>query len=263
MEIKQLLEDLREKYKKAQEKYGSQLFDTNALEKRILVQTENKGDINSFARQENQFFTKALEIARKQELEEKEKSIRQKRMHDILVENRKKIEKYNDSNFHPKASFELKRIIGASSNYYNRFCKTTENYFQGTSYGTELKQLFFNLGRYHYQTGGSSLPAALQDYIAVIESGNTHRTHSWEQTILQTIGNTLHRIHYIFTSIKQEKATANDPFDEIIQAVKYASHEENWNDKPLADFVNHAIDNSRMIIQDFRLDSLVKQNKPS
>ena len=119
-EIKNVLSKIKRKFDEYSKEYGEALFNYEAFRKRYLDFLKSRGNIEIFLFAE----IGALED-KKNEIEEKrEKRKRVKEAQEYLDKKGrdlfKPIEKYPEEEFHPKARFEIKKLVGVFKIIYDQ-----------------------------------------------------------------------------------------------------------------------------------------------
>ncbi|MDH4129176.1 MAG: hypothetical protein OEV44_10505 [Spirochaetota bacterium] len=114
-EQKQILDKLRDEYKENCKKYGKKIFDFDAFEDRFQYALKKRIDMKNF------FLTEITTLeALKNKIESKIKGKENqfiKKIDKMIQLNIKKIAKYPDYIFHDKATYEIKKLLGALNNF--------------------------------------------------------------------------------------------------------------------------------------------------
>jgi len=181
----EILSKLREKYRKFQKEHGGRFFDSAKLEERINFQRAHQSDFERFILEEMNFFkqmeTKAIEEAAKKQRQEEAEA----RMREIMAANDAMIAHYPDVFFHPLATLECRRIVGAISNLFPEIDVDLRYVFQGRKEWAEIKFHISDLERFIYKPP-MRMTAFLAAYIAEIQKwGETGRDDA-DRKFLQT-----------------------------------------------------------------------------
>ena len=116
-EQRKILGKLRSEYLDYGSKYGTKVFDIEAFEKRYEYALKMKFDMGGFFLRE---IGTVEEL--KSKIEERIKGRENRfidRVEKMVEENLKKIAHYRDYRFHPKASYELCKAVGALYDFYH------------------------------------------------------------------------------------------------------------------------------------------------
>ncbi len=105
-------EGLRSKYRSAAREYGERYFNLADLENRIRTMMKGGMEPVKFLAQEMDFFLRAEKLALSHR--QKNENVRKANavIDQILEEHARKIEAYPDLFFHPKASYEMRKLVG-------------------------------------------------------------------------------------------------------------------------------------------------------
>ncbi|MBS0616655.1 MAG: hypothetical protein JSR44_00590 [Spirochaetes bacterium] len=180
-----VLVKLREKYARAYERYGARFFDKAKLEERINFQRATRSDFQRFVVDEMQFYktmeTKAVEEETKRKRQEEADA----RMREIMDANDALIAHYPDVFFHPLATLECRRIVGAISNLFPEIENELRYVFQGRREWSEIKFQLADLERFVYKPP-MRMTAFLSHYVAELQKwGETGRDDA-DRKFLQT-----------------------------------------------------------------------------
>lgn len=181
----EVLHKLREKYRRANGEHGARFFDLNKLEERITFQRATQSDFQRFILDEMQFFKameeKALEeLARRKRQEEADA-----RMREIMEANDALIAHYPDTFFHPMATLECRRIVGAVSNLFPEIDNELRYVFQGRKEWGEIKFYLSDLERFLYKPP-MRMTAFLAAYVAEIQKWGEAGRDDADRKFLQT-----------------------------------------------------------------------------
>lgn len=165
MEYK-MLDKLREKYRKAAQKYGNKFFNSLDLEKRIQSFLEHparsQATLEKFLTEEMLFF-KQIEEKIEQKKQEAEKRNAPSRLDELVELRQKKMKQYPDRFFDPGASMQMRHFIGGFSQLYDS-CLPASSYMFGGSYlWKEIRQITTSMERF-YQPAGKPCSFLLKQY---------------------------------------------------------------------------------------------------
>lgn len=181
----ELLQKLRDKYRRAHAEHGERFFDLAKLEERINFQRATQADFERFILDEMQFYktmeTKALEEkARRRRQEEAEA-----RMREIMEANDALIAHYPDTFFHPMASLECRRMVGAISGLFPDIETELRYVFQGRKEWGDIKFDLADLERFLYKPP-MRLTAFLAAYVAELQKWGEAGREDADRKFLQT-----------------------------------------------------------------------------
>ena len=180
-----MLDKLREKYRKAQQQYGARLFDMQQLENRISFQRANQSDFQRFIVDEMNFFKQMQEKGDEEIAKRKRQEEADARMREIMAANDALIAHYPDVFFHPLATLECRRLVGAVSNLFPEIDADLRYVFQGRKEWGEISFYLADLERFIYKPP-MRMTAFLAAYVAQIQKwGETGRDDA-DRKFLQT-----------------------------------------------------------------------------
>jgi len=180
-----MLDKLREKYRKAQQQYGARLFDMQQLENRISFQRANHSDFQRFIVDEMNFFKQMQEKGDEEIAKRKRQEEADARMREIMAANDALIAHYPDVFFHPLATLECRRLVGAVSNLFPEIDADLRYVFQGRKEWGEISFYLADLERFIYKPP-MRMTAFLAAYVAQIQKwGETGRDDA-DRKFLQT-----------------------------------------------------------------------------
>lgn len=180
-----MLDKLREKYRKAQQQYGARLFDMQQLENRISFQRANQSDFQRFIIDEMNFFKQMQEKGDEEVAKRKRQEEADARMREIMAANDALIAHYPDVFFHPLATLECRRLVGAVSNLFPEIDADLRYVFQGRKEWGEISFYLADLERFIYKPP-MRMTAFLAAYVAQIQKwGETGRDDA-DRKFLQT-----------------------------------------------------------------------------
>ena len=112
-EIDQLINKIREKFKKYDEKYPSGWFNVEAFEDRYQMALRNRMNLEGFLLAEVSNL-ESLKEKHENELKKKKEPVRPFTQHvnKIIEQNTERIRKYKEIKFHPLASLEISHFYG-------------------------------------------------------------------------------------------------------------------------------------------------------
>jgi len=180
-----MLEKLREKYRRAQQQYGARLFDSQQLENRISFQRANQSDFQRFIVDEMNFFKQMQEKGEEEAAKRKRQEEADARMREIMAANDALIAHYPDVFFHPLATLECRRLVGAVSNLFPDIESELRYVFQGRKEWGEIRFYLADLERFIYKPP-MRMTAFLAAYIAQIQKWGEAGRDDADRKFLQT-----------------------------------------------------------------------------
>lgn len=180
-----MLDKLREKYRKAQQQYGSRLFDAQKLEDRISFQRANRSDFQRFILDEMNFFKQMQEKGEEEAAKRKRQEEADARMREIMAANDALIAHYPDVFFHPLATLECRRLVGAVSNLFPEIDADLRYVFQGRKEWGEISFYLADLERFIYKPP-MRMTAFLAAYVAQIQKWGEAGRDDADRKFLQT-----------------------------------------------------------------------------
>lgn len=181
----EVLQKLRDKYRRAHTEHGARFFDTAKLEERINFLQATRADLQRFIADEMQFY-KAMEL---KALEEQARRKRQEeadaRLREIMEANDARIAHYPDTFFHPMATLECRRIVGAISNLFPAIADELRYVFQGRKQWDEIRFYLSDLERFLYKPP-MRMTAFLAAYVADIQKWGEAGRDDADRKFLQT-----------------------------------------------------------------------------
>lgn len=181
----EILAKLLEKYRKAETRFGAKYFDKAKLDERINFQRAARSDFQRFILDEMNFF-KAMETkAEEDEAKRKRQEEADARMREIMEANDALISHYPDVFFHPLATLECRRIVGAVSNLFPEIDDELRYVFQGRKEWGEIKFYLSDLERFIYKPP-MRMTAFLAQYVAQIQKWGDSGRDDADRKFLQT-----------------------------------------------------------------------------
>jgi hypothetical protein len=205
----EILAKLLEKYRKAEARFGAKYFDKAKLDQRINFQRAAKSDFQRFILDEMNFFKQMEAKAEEDEAKRKRQEEADARMREIMEANDALIAHYPDVFFHPLATLECRRIVGAVSNLFPAIDDELRYVFQGRKEWVEIKFYLSDLERFIYKPP-MRMTAFLAQYVAQIQKWGEAGRDDADRKFLQTAAMCL-------TGITNELKTS---FDALIDADK-------------------------------------------
>lgn len=181
----EILNKLREKYRSAQAKYGRKFFDGGKLEERINFQRAQKSDFQRFILDEMNFFKQMQSKAEEEEAKRKRQEEADARMREIMEANDALIAHYPDAFFHPLATLECRRIVGAISNLFPAIDDDLRYVFQGRKEWAEIKFLLSDLERFIHKPP-MRMTAFLAAYVTELQKWGEAGRDDADRKFLQT-----------------------------------------------------------------------------
>jgi hypothetical protein len=251
----ELLNQLREKYKRAADKYGERIFNSRELESRITHLLQTRGSMDIFLKAEMEFFEKASTIAKNKEDEMNRKKESNARMDAILEKNLEKIKKYRDSFFDPAASVEVRKMIGAISDWFKISFPLIKYIFRGAEVWKDIGVVEVEIERL-FMPSGRPTPVFLRHYVDELKKMGANQKESTEKKLLQTCANSLYKIESL---LKKELEKMNDfqkaRFITMTPAFDPEAREK-WGKYKESEALLEIITGISAIIDDFRLRDL-------
>jgi hypothetical protein len=259
-----LLDKLRKKYQNAAKIYGARYFNQLDMEARITHLLKTRGNIQAFLQGEMELFNKAMAMAERNADQEQKKADFNVRVENILSENDGKIKKYPEKFFDPAASHEIRRLVGAVSQWMDEFYPVVKILFRGTPEWAEIQEKIGELERYY--VGPNNVPTVLlKHYIHEIRvSGQTSR-EKIERKLLQSCALNIYSLMRVF------KTNHGQIEDFQSKRLIQFSRSENpllkskWDGKTEGEVIDSCMKSLDIIVDDFRLKGLVEhayQNLP-
>ncbi len=252
-----LLTKLRKKYENAAKEYGEGYFNGKELESRITHLLTTKGSLEIFLTQEMEFYHK-MEAMAQAKREEKEKRREFKtRVERIIAENDAKIEKYPDAYFNPAASYEIRKITGAITQWIHFSYPVIKHMFRGSDHWDEINKRIADLERF-YQPHGLETNVFLKHYINEITVFGEGKREAVERKILQTAGNCIFSLSKILASYyrtNRERLAGR-----LVQLLRSEDLEvrDRWAEKTEENALEEIVSQLNSIVEDFRLTELAK-----
>ncbi|MDH4262015.1 MAG: hypothetical protein OEV78_03110 [Spirochaetia bacterium] len=251
----ELLDQLREKYKRAAEKYGDKIFNIKDLESRITHLLQTRGSLDTFLKAEMEFYEKASNIAKTKEEEIKRKKESNARIEAILEKNLEKIKKYRDSFFDPSVSIEVRKMVGAISDWYKGSFPLIKYLFRGAEIWSELSVLEAELERINMQQGRPITPF-LKHYVDDLKKMGSSEKESVERRLIQTCANTLYKTEDL---LKKELNKMKDFQKTRVVTMSPAFDPDTrnkWEKYKESEAIIEVINGISVVIDDFRLRDL-------
>jgi hypothetical protein len=180
-----VLQKLREKYRRANSEHGTRFFDLNKLEERIAFQRATRSDFQRFVLDEMQFYKTMEQKALEEQARRKRQEEADARMREIMEANDALIAHYPDTFFHPMATLECRRIVGAISNLFPEIDTELRYVFQGRKEWGELKFYVSDLERFLYKPP-MRMTAFLAAYVAELQKWGEAGRDDADRKFLQT-----------------------------------------------------------------------------
>lgn len=180
-----ILDKLRDKYRKAHLHYGGPFFNLQKLEERINFQRMARSDFQRFVVDEMNFFKAMQQKADEEAAKRKRQEETDAQMRKIMEANDALIAHYPDVFFHPLASLECRRIVGAVSNLFPEISDELRYIFQGRRQWVEIQFYLSDLERFIYKPP-MRMTAFLAAYIAEVQKWGETGRDSADRKFLQT-----------------------------------------------------------------------------
>ncbi len=238
----EILKQLREKYRKAASRYDAKRFDAKKLEERITYQRVTSADFERFILDEMAFFKK-METAAEEEVQKRARQEEaERRMQEIMAANDARIAHYADTFFHPLATLECRRIVGALSGLFPEIENDLRYVFQGTKPWGEMKFHLADLERFVYKPP-MRMTAFLAAYIAELqkwgETGRDDADRKFLQTAAMCLTQLAQEIQKGLDGLSQDDATRASRVQARLEAIvadfrltEWAAHGLSLGKKP-------------------------------
>ncbi|MDH5720820.1 MAG: hypothetical protein OEZ13_09435 [Spirochaetia bacterium] len=248
---------LREKFKKAAEKFGERFFNLKELESRITHMITSRVNLAQFVKDEIYFYVKLEEKALQKEHENKKKEELNKKLEEIMAANNELIEKYPDRFIDNLASYEIRKFSGAISEFIDNNYPVIRAVLRGTIYWNELEAIFGDLERF-YQANNRGMTMFLKHYIDEVTEKSEDERDNIERKLLQTGGLYLYRLHLLLKKAEDEMSD-----EQKFQILKIPAHfaeelKSSWKNLTFYSILGKNIEKCFQIVDDFRLISLVE-----
>ncbi|MCX7632042.1 MAG: hypothetical protein N2Z22_01775 [Turneriella sp.] len=180
----EILGKLRDKYRRAAAEYGARFFDLAKLEQRIMLQQQTQSDFQRFILDEMEFFKTMQAKAAEERERQRRKQELDARLREIMEANDALIAHYPDVIFHPLASYECRKIVGAISNLFPAIREDLRFVFQGRRQWQAMQFHLADLERFYCQPG--QLTAFLSAYINELTQRGEAGRDDADRKFLQT-----------------------------------------------------------------------------
>jgi hypothetical protein len=181
----EILEKLRDRYRKAKTDFGPKYFDGGKLEERINFQRAMRSDFQRFLIDEMTFFKSMQAKAQEDAARRKRQEEADARMREIMEANDALIAHYPDVFFHPMATLECRRIVGAISSLFPEIDTELRYVFQGRKEWNEITFYLSDLERFIYKPP-MRMTAFLSEYVAKIQKWGEAGRDDADRKFLQT-----------------------------------------------------------------------------
>ncbi|MBN8219595.1 MAG: hypothetical protein J0L53_01655 [Spirochaetes bacterium] len=232
----EILAKLLEKYRKAEARFGAKYFDKAQLDQRINFHRSMKSDFQRFILDEMNFFKQMEEKATEEEAKRKRQEEADARMREIMAANDALIAHYPDVFFHPLATLECRRIVGAVSNLFPEIEEELRYVFQGRKEWGEIKFYLADLERFIYKPP-MRMTAFLAHYVAELQKWGEPGRDDADRKFVQTAAMCL-------TGISNELRTALDHLidaDKVKASAIIAKLDAIVSDFRLSDWAQHGL----------------------
>ncbi|RME89103.1 MAG: hypothetical protein D6767_09015 [Candidatus Hydrogenedentota bacterium] len=257
----ELLDALRKKYREAAEKYGKKYFNVSDLESRIQALLQSKGSILLFLEHEKEFYETLKAKALADLEEEKKRQEFHEKAAKIMRENLEKIQKYPKLTFSQAATEEIMHFVGAITEFMNRYHNILTFLFRGKPEWKEMSGAFAELERFHIPPDGVATPL-LKYYEEEIQGKSIEQMEKLDRQIMQTGGLAIYRL-----LLELDKLVKSLPEEEKKNFIQFYTHDrtpftaeekEYYRSRRVMDIINEARFFLQGILEDFRIEDLVK-----
>ena len=250
-----LLNQLRDKYKRTAEKYGEKIFNIKELESRITHLMQTRGNYEMFFRAEMEFFEKTLALAKSKEEEIKKKNESAAKIDAILEKNLEKVKKYRDSFFDLEASVEVRKMVGAVSDWFDICFPLIKYIFRGADVWTEFTTIQLELERL-YMPAGRPITAFLKIYVDDLKRTAANQKENTEKRLLQTCANSLYKMEKTLQKELEKMSDFQKNRFIAMSATFEPAIRDKWSKKKESEAIMECISGISAIIDDFRLRDL-------
>lgn len=188
-----MLEDVRGKFIEASKKYGKKYFSIEKLEERIKHQSASGGNFENFLFGEIEFYKAAKAKAEADAETARRKEEFQRKLEDMVAENDKLIAAYPDNFFDPLASTEIRKLVGAITDFFPPAEEIARLLFRGTPAWTRFIEILSDLERF-YRPPERLVSGYLKRYVDDLKSSGEPLRDDWDRKIMQTIAVLLRKL---------------------------------------------------------------------
>ncbi len=231
-EITDVVAKIRKKYDEYHYKFFKSLFYKREFEKRYITALKNNVDISSFLLAEISAIEELIKRAEEKYLhkEIKNSKVKEKSIADkIFEDNKRKIQKYNDINFHRDANEEIRRLFGALNTLEQEHWPNLYPALKNTSYSLNTKTMM-NLETQLHELGGSGkegIPPKLERYVTRLN--HFPRDYSMvdkeEKNYILETAFLLHDIVNVIETVKEKNNTmARENSDKLENILHYVTN---------------------------------------
>lgn len=258
-EREELLQQLRDKYRRAAEKYGTKFFDLEQLEERIDHLKRSGGNLNSFFESEKEFFEKIETLAEKKHEAQKNREELNNRIDKIIEENEAKVAGYRDVYFDPRATHEIRHFVGAVTDFYDRNIPVVRNLFRGLPEWGDMQNSIANIERF-YVPAESAPTMLLREYAdRILNIGRGERAEL-ERKTMQTGGQALYRLSLLMKKSASEMSTEIADMQVDLPQSEDPEVRDAFNGMSVRKAVDVISDEVDRILSDFRILDLVRHS---
>ena len=258
----EMINQLRRKYHKAGEEYGTRYFNPEKLEERIRHLIIHKGNMNSFLEQEMHFFEKTMAMARQNSEQEEKRRAFTKQVDEIMAHNDARLSKYPDVFFDPAASMEIRRLVGAITTWYEHNFMVLKTLLRGSDLWSELSRHIGDLERFNVPKGAGAT-VLLRHYVDELKSSQNPSREKIERRLLQTCSLSLYTIEQ---NLKQYlKDSSSFLSQRHVELPRYEEPElrNRWAEFTEEGALQKIIAEIDEIIEDFRMRELAQHGYQS
>jgi hypothetical protein len=227
-EIKDVVAKIRKKYDEYHYKFFKPRSYKREFEKRYLAALKDKVDISNFLLAEISAIEELIKRAEEKYLnkEIKESKVKEKTIADKVIEdNKKKIEKYLDLNFHQDANEEIRRLFGALNTLEQEYWPNLYPVLKNTSFSLNTKTMMSLETQLHELGGGGKVGIAPKLERYVTRLNHFPRDYSMvdkeEKNFILESAFLLHDIVNVLETVKEKNDNMSDENREIVDDVLY------------------------------------------
>jgi hypothetical protein len=231
-EITDVVAKIRRKYDEYHYKFFKSLSYKREFEKRYISALKNKVDISSFLLAEISAIEELNKRAEEKYLQKeiKANNVKKKSIADkVLEENKRKIRKYTDINFHKDANEEIRRLFGALNTLEQEYWPKLYPALKNTSYSLNTK-IMMNLETQLHELGGSGkegMSPKLERYVTRLN--HFPRDYSMvdkeEKNYILETAFMLHDIVNVVESVKEKNdAMPEENKEKLENVLQYVTH---------------------------------------
>lgn len=257
-EHEQFLQMLRDKYKRAAEKYGNRYFDLNELETRIKHHKQTQSPVETFLKNEKEFYETLKDKAQEKMQRQQNRDEINKRFDEMIEKNEALVKKYPEVFFHPGAPVEVRHFVGAITNWYDTFVPLLSAVFKGTPDWMTMREKIADLERFYArENSGASL--FLKNYAESYIATGSNAKESATRQLLQTGGSLLYQIARLMLESTNDLSSSTLRSRVSENIIGFISSDiRTIADDNTSEALKKAEKQAEAILKDFRIQDLVQ-----